>query len=113
MNARSHVQRGKRKIVSSNDIDTVIMMHSKRILLIIPMICLSLFSTLPSLAQWESKDFLAYLTPEERAFLAGKQLRPGVDVASPAKKSSKQAIYECFLEGTIPDDGMPARFRAS
>ena len=25
----------------------------------------------------------------------------------PAKKSVRQSIYECFLEGTIPDDGMP------
>jgi penicillin-binding protein 1A len=25
----------------------------------------------------------------------------------PAKKSARNSIYECFLEGTIPDDGMP------
>ena len=25
----------------------------------------------------------------------------------PAKKSSRNSIYECFLEGTIPDDGIP------
>jgi penicillin-binding protein 1A len=25
----------------------------------------------------------------------------------PAKKSARNSIYECFLEGTIPDDGIP------
>jgi ABC-type amino acid transport substrate-binding protein len=57
--------------------------NSTRILLIILMFSFSVSLASPAMAQEKSKDVLVDLTAEERAFLAGKQLRLGVGVARP------------------------------
>jgi len=60
------------------------MMIFKRVLLtIILTLLLSVFFALPSLAEEKAGNVKVDLTAEERAFLAGKQLRLGVDSARP------------------------------
>ncbi len=59
------------------------MMNLKRVLLAILMLLLSASFALSSLAQEKTGDGQVDLTAEERAFLAGKQLRLGVDVVRP------------------------------
>jgi len=58
-------------------------MNSKRILLILLMFFFFVSSALPAMAQEKTRAVQVDLTAEERAFLAGKQLRLGVDVARP------------------------------
>ena len=62
---------------------TVIVMNFKRVLLIILALLLSAAFTVPSLAAEKAGNVQVDLTAEERAFLAGKQLRLGVDSARP------------------------------
>ncbi|MFZ4437088.1 MAG: PAS domain S-box protein [Syntrophales bacterium] len=59
------------------------MMNFKRVLLIILTLLLSASFTVPSPAQEKAGSVQVDLTAEERAFLAGKQLRLGVDSARP------------------------------
>jgi PAS domain S-box-containing protein len=63
--------------------DTVIVMNFKRVLLAVLMILLSASFTVPSPAQEKAGGGTIELTAEERAFLSGKQLRLGIDVARP------------------------------
>jgi two-component system sensor histidine kinase/response regulator len=63
--------------------DTVPIMNSKRILPIALIFFLSACLALPAMAQVKSGAVQVELTAEERAFLAGKQLRLGVDLARP------------------------------
>jgi ABC-type amino acid transport substrate-binding protein len=58
-------------------------MNSKRVLLVILIYLFSVSSVLPAAAQEKARDVQVDLTAEERAFLAGKRLRLGVDVARP------------------------------
>jgi ABC-type amino acid transport substrate-binding protein len=62
---------------------TVIMMYCKKILIIILTFLLSASFALPSLASDKAGGGRVDLTAEEQAFLAGKQLRLGVDSARP------------------------------
>lgn len=61
----------------------VIIMNSRRISIIILMLFFSVSSSLPSLAQEKARNVQVELTAEEQAFLAGRQLRLGVDSARP------------------------------
>jgi PAS domain S-box-containing protein len=62
---------------------TVIMMYCKRIFVVILILFLSASFTTPSAAQEKAGNVQVDLTAEERAFLAGKQLRLGIDIARP------------------------------
>jgi PAS domain S-box-containing protein len=79
------------------------MMYCKRILVVILALLLSAPFTLPSLAEEKAGSVKVDLTAEERAFLAGKHLRLGVDSARPPfeymdEKGNYSGICAGFIE---------------
>ena len=92
--------------------DTVIMMYCKRILIVILALFLSASFTVPSLAQEKAGNVQVDLTAEERAFLAGKQLRLGVDSARPPfefldEKGVYSGISAGFVQACLQRLGVP------
>jgi PAS domain S-box-containing protein len=81
----------------------MIMMNFKRVLLIILTLLVCASFVVPSLAEEKAGKVQVDLTAEERAFLAGKQLRLGVDSARPPfeymdEKGNYSGICAGFIE---------------
>jgi PAS domain S-box-containing protein len=91
---------------------TVIMMCCRRILVVILILFLSAYFVLPSPAQEKAGSVQVDLTAAERAFLAGKQLRLGVDSARPPfefidEKGVYSGISAGFMEACLQRLGIP------
>jgi PAS domain S-box-containing protein len=82
----------------------VIMMCCKRILIVILTLLLSVSFAALSLAQEKAGNVKVDLTAEERAFLAGKQLRLGVDSARPPFEFlDEKGVYSGICAGFIEE----------
>ena len=87
-------------------------MNFKRIPQFILLLLLSVSFAVPSLAQEKAGNVQVDLTAEERAFLAGKQLRLGVDSARPPfefldEKGVYSGISAGFMEACLQRLGIP------
>jgi len=92
--------------------DTVIKMNFKRVLLVALTLLLSASFAVPSPAQEKAGSVQVDLTAEERAFLAGKKLRLGVDSARPPfefidEKGVYSGISAGFMEACLQRLGVP------
>jgi PAS domain S-box-containing protein len=92
--------------------DTMNMVNVKRVLLAVLALLLSVASAVPSLAAEKAGGVQIDLTAEERAFLAGKQLRLGVDSARPPfefldEKGVYSGISAGFVQACLERLGVP------